>query len=103
MFGRRQKNQNPPETGLLGEETHPVLGKSVKDLFFKMGHYINPEAEAIQAQTALQYLMVRNLIRALDRNSASADRLASVLNWFTFFLVSIAIVELVLRYAFPTH
>jgi hypothetical protein len=85
-------------------DTKELLAQSDEQLLTKMVGVERPTAYSDQVQIILQMRSVQRLIEALNKNSASSDRIATRLNYLTFaigvatiFGVGAAIIQLFWR------
>ena len=82
---------------------HPVLNKTRSELFWEIMSTDSVSPHTLRAQTALQDMMVGDIIKALDRNSTSATKLARVLNWLYVVIALAAVVELLIHIFLPSR
>lgn len=71
---------------------HPLLLRSKAQLYNECAKTDSTASEREQAQIAVLDLMLDNLGGSLNKNSASADRLARTLNWLTGVIALAAVV-----------
>ncbi len=78
-----------------------LLQEKEENLLRMMVSTVGVSSKTHQYKAALDVLMIRKLIDAMDKNSKSADRLSSGLNWLTGIIAFAATLQLIIAVLHP--